>query len=92
MQVVLRAKKICYRNYISERLSVCFEALKLVLKGLYVNFYDLTTYIYGQNVKSREIVIYMSGLSARFNSWLWSHNIHKVDAELPAGRKEQNLY
>ena len=31
-------------------------------------------------------------MSARFNSWLWSQNKRKVDAELPAAREEQNWY
>ena len=33
---------------------------------------------------------YTSGLSARFNRWLWNQNKHKIDAELPAAREEQN--
>ena len=35
---------------------------------------------------------YTSGSPARFNSWLWSHNKHKVDASFQAARVEQNWY
>ena len=34
----------------------------------------------------------MSGLYPRFNSWLWSQNKRKVDAELTAAREGQNWY
>ena len=35
---------------------------------------------------------YRSGLSVRFNRWLWSQNKHKFDAELPAAREKQNWF
>ena len=51
--------------------------------------YSSPNHIHQRYYNSRE---YTSGSPAIFNSWLWSQNKRKADADFRAAREEQNWY